>query len=137
MVKRTQKRNSPGDIKRLVQGKDNLEANFAELSALIPDTQHVLDSDDVPNTVKREKIEYLSSLLEKIRVFSPLLTADQCNKLMLVNNQVHRFKQLQRKGNQKALKKVQADLSSSIGSLAGPVHYRVMTPAADHPGRAS
>ena len=47
---------------------------------------------------------------------------------MLVNNQVQRFKQLERKGNQKVLRKIQADLSSSIGSLAGPVHYRVMTP---------
>ena len=130
MVKRTQKRNSPGKIKRLVEGKDVLEANFAELSALIPDTQHALDSDDVPQTVKKEKVQYLSNLLEKIRVFSPLLTSDQCNKLMLVNNQVQRFKQLERRGNQKVLRKVQADLSSSIGDLVGPVHYRVVTPPA-------
>ena len=32
MVKRTQKKTSPGKIRKLVEGKETLEANFAELS---------------------------------------------------------------------------------------------------------
>ena len=47
---------------------------------------------------------------------------------MIVNNLVQRFKQLERRGNKKSFKKVQIDLSTSIGELAGPVHYRVVTP---------
>ena len=128
MVKRTQRKTSPGNIRKLVEGKESLEANFAELSVLVPDMQTALDSDDVPLSVKREKVDFLSSLLEKIRVFSPLLTSEQCNKLMEVSSLVQKFKQLERRGNKKSLKKVQINLSTFIGDLAGPVHYRVVTP---------
>ena len=71
MVKRKQKRTSPGKIRRLVERKETLEANFAELSVLIPDMQIALDSDDVPWSVKKEKIDYLSSLLLQDSGFFP------------------------------------------------------------------
>ena len=73
MVKRTQKRTSPVKIRKLVEGKDSLETKFAELSVLVPDAQTALDSDSVPWSVKREKVDTLSSLLDKILVFSPPL----------------------------------------------------------------
>ena len=61
-------------------------------------------------------------------MFSPLLTSEQCHKILLVNSLVQKFRNLEKKGNKKALKKVQIDLSTSLGDLAGPVQYRARSP---------
>ena len=69
MVKRTQKKTSPGKIRKLVEGKESLEANFAELSGLVPDIQTALDSDDIPCLLREKRLTSCPRCLIKLGSF--------------------------------------------------------------------